>query len=199
MRKDMLPTLTPVPSGVDTSPEGSNGLPTALDSRPAAESLPSPSDEQEVLFRPTEHQLKMKARFWHRWSPTFAETDPSKVTLARAVAITGSETMRRWWIQPGFRGWFLNAQVHQEKLSYLLHLSLAAMEDMLLNVDPKAQGARMAAVKMVMDLSEKLAGISTGPKDKQTEALQAMSREELEKLIISSTGLKLQKTQEPTQ
>lgn len=191
MRKDMLPGLPTAATILDTPLEAQDVPAIALDAPGLPVPLPTSPDEAEVFFRPTEHQIKMKARFWQRWQPDFTETDASKVTLAKAVALTGTETMRRWWTQPGFRHWFLNPLVVQESMAVLLHLAMDALKDMLQNTDPKAQSARLGAAKEVRDMAEKMVGSPTALKDKQAEALQAMTREELEKLIVRQTGLKL--------
>jgi hypothetical protein len=148
--------------------------------------------DQGLTYRPTEAQQRVKARFWARWG----DVPGKEPTLAAAKQLTGSAALGEWWSKPGFKEWFLLTSVTEERLEYLLHLALSAAEDVLLNTDPKGQGARVQMVKVVAEMSGRLK--KTGPAGdtqaaKQLAAVGQMDRNELIKLLQDS-GLRVEQT-----
>lgn len=134
-------------------------------------------------FQPTQAMHRVKTRFWSKWAA--GAPVGSEPTLALAQKLTQSAALATWWKRAGFVEWFLNTEVTDERLAHLLHLSLSAAEEILLNTDPRAQSARVAMIKAVAEMSGKLkAGSQTlaDPKkaaeQKQLEAVAGMTREQ---------------------
>lgn len=110
----------------------------------------------EVLtFQPNKAQQQAKARFWvnYRNNPL---TDLDDLTNAELVTLSGTESIRKWKNVSGFESWFFNRQEFTERVEYLAHLSLDALEQVIVNQDPKAQSARVNAIKVVADLANKM-------------------------------------------
>ena len=187
LRRSVLPSLVPDsggPAPLETQ------LPT-----PAQTALPSVGRQSEAgvsisnsdlaaSFRPTEQQALCRTRFWSRMAerPLAAGTQPG---LALAQQLTQSASLKGWWAQGGFKEWFLNVNAHEEQVDWLMHLALRAAEDVLRCEDPKAQGARVAMVKIVAEMSGRLAskaGQATAG-EKRVNAISAMSKEEVQKLL----------------
>lgn len=193
LRKSILPSLV--------SPDGPF-VPTSteLDTRSELPPLPPPSATGEVApfsgasvsnadladsFRPDERMTRCRAKYWARMAdrPLAGGTAP---TLALAQQITQSASLAGWWRRPGFAEWFANERSSAEQIDWLFSLALNAAEDILKNEDPKAQGARVAMVKTVAELAGRLRPQGASPEDKKRKAIEAMSAEELKKLLSAS-------------
>lgn len=68
----------------------------------------------------------------------------------------GTESVRKWLNLQGFESWFFNKQEFTERVEYLAHLSLDALEQIIVSQDPKAQSARVKAIQIVSDLANKM-------------------------------------------
>lgn len=142
-------------------------------------------------LRPTEAMAQVKARYWAQLSerPLVAN---AQHTLALVKQLTQSASVESWWRKPGFREWFLNERAVEEKLEWLSHIALAALEDILLNTDPKVQSARLNAAKLVADMTGRSKrSAEDDPETKKKRAIDAMSREELTKLL-ESQGIRVE-------
>ena len=137
-------------------------------------------------FRPTEAMVRVKARTW----ANLGDSAAAGLTLAAAQQASGSAALANWWGRPGFKAWFSNTSVTSERLEWLLHLSLAAAEDVLLNTDPKAQGARVQMVKVVADLLGKRAKAPEQADGKG--GIETMNKAELEALLAAQ-GIRLER------
>lgn len=190
LRKSVLPPVA-VPSEASQQATGTPAVPFPPPSlsNGSEEGGDPPSidaNDRGLLYKPTEAQARVKARFWARWSETPLAA-PVSITMAQAQQITGSSSLASWWGRPGFKEWFLATSVTEERLDYLLHLALTAAEDVLLNIDPKAQSARVQMIKTVAEMAGKLQ--RGGPNaqeqmaDKKRKAIEAMGKEELVKLL----------------
>lgn len=124
----------------------------------------------EVLpFEPNKAQQQAKARFWvnYRNNPL---VPVDELTKAEIVNMAGTESIRKWWNLSGFESWFLNRQEFTERIEYLANLSLDALEQIIVNQDPKAQAARVNAIKVVSELAHKM------PKKEQSGSNQFLDR-----------------------
>ena len=106
-----------------------------------------------ILFEPTATQSKIKAKFWSRYHPgPFDSPSDGKITLATALEVTGSTSLRKYWSQPGFREWFLNRDEEREKLKYLFNKALDSAEKILDN--PEANpNAKANIIKMLAEMN----------------------------------------------
>lgn len=202
LRKSVLPTLNASrQSAEETSSTGPNPSPEAPSSAPSpaaaggiAEGVSQTNTDLATVFRPTEAQSRIRAKFWARMADN-PLLDPKTITLSAAQQMTQSAALANWWGRPGFKDWFLSATVVDERLDYLLHLALASAEDILLNTDPKAQSARVQMVKIVAEMTGKLkaAGSSNAASaaDKKKKAIESMGKEELVQ-FLQDQGLSVQ-------
>lgn len=194
LRKSVLPAFNP-PVSDSTEAEETPGLAPSPDAVPPvpAQGHSEGSAEGSLIFRPTEAQSRVRARFWARIADN-PLLDPKSLTLAQAQQMTQSAALATWWKRPGFQDWFLSATVVDERLDYLLHLALASAEDILLNTDPKAQSARVQMVKIVAEMAGKLKGgqdQKQAAAEKKKKAIEAMGQEELVK-FLQDQGLSVQ-------
>lgn len=110
---------------------------------------------EEVLHQPTDKEKRLKASFWKRIAnqPLF---DIQNLSYEQVRSIIGTDALKASWSQPGFKAWFCNREEYRERLEYLFELAMDAAEDILKNVDPKAQSARVNMVKTISELAGKL-------------------------------------------
>jgi hypothetical protein len=203
LRKSVLPSLAaPAQSSESAPATGHYPSPEASLSRTSqdtgtgiAEGVSQTNTDLSTVFRPTEAQSRVRAKFWARMADN-PLLDPRLVTLSQAQQMTNSAALANWWGKPGFKDWFLSSTVVDERLDYLLHLALASAEDILLNTDPKAQSARVQMVKIVAEMAGRLKGAGAGPSsvnaaDKKKKAIEAMGKEELVQ-FLQEQGLSVQ-------
>lgn len=144
---------------------------------------------EELSFRPLPRDRELKAKFWVR-----ASSDPlglSDLALTRANAERLCQAKLNEWNTPGFQDWFFNKDEFRQKLEYSVALALDALNDVLVNTDPKVQGARVQAIKVAMDLAGKAQPKQTNIQvNNQIGAqIQQMDKKQLEAYITKSTGL----------
>lgn len=160
---------------------GSNNTPTNIISVAA----------HELIFIPTPSQRQVKARLVVRLADN-PMIELSAITLAEAQQLTGSSQLKDWWGKPGFREWFLDQNEYRQRLEYLFSLALDAAEEILLSTDIKVQGARVAMIKLLAELSNKTP--KDAPVKYKDEAIGKMSQAELEAFLeksgIAITGSK---------
>lgn len=144
----------------------------------------------ELEFKPTKKDRELKARFWVRFSEDpFADRETYS-KRAMAERLTGAKLTR--WDEEGFADWFFNRDEHRHKIEYLFGLSLDAAEEILLNNDPKVQGARVQLIRALSELAGKVphkqATIQVTNNTAISGAIDSMSKAELE-LYLSKQGL----------
>lgn len=140
-----------------------------------------------VVFKPSDAQRQTKAKL--RAALVDSLKDPKSLTIADIVRLTGNSTVNNWNREPGFLAWITDAQEHQQKLEYLFDLALDACKDILLNTDPKAQSARINAIKLVSELLDKF---PKATKEDPNAAFSKMDKKQLEE-YLSSNGIVLEK------
>jgi hypothetical protein len=159
----------------------------------------SPIDQSHSI-RPTESQVRTKSRFWSKWAeqPLLHGKEP---TLEQIQKLTGSSSIQNWWVKPGFKEWFLNANSNTDRLEWLVHLALNSAQDILLSEDARSSTARAQMIKLVLDLATKTQtsvsqGTSSAPgqapaKVTPMKVLESLSKEELQSIVDNankSTG-----------
>lgn len=111
------------------------------------------SNELSNLFKPTEEMEKAKARLLVRLDSLPMQP---QITASLAISLTGVARIESWWRIEGFIEWFTNKDEYKERVEHLYRKSLNALEEILLNTDIKAQGARINAIKLLVELADKL-------------------------------------------
>lgn len=180
---------SPQAAAPSAPPAAVPGSPAAAGELPPAVSL-SDADLARS-FRPTEAQVRAKAKYLSAVLQNPLE-GASLEPLARAKKLTRSAALAGWWQRPGFKDWFLSGDTVGEQLQWLEHLALEAIQDLLLNTDPKAQGARLSAAKLVAEMTGRLSKApQASAEDKKRKAIDSMSREQLTELL-ESQGIRIE-------
>jgi len=193
LRKSLLPGLTSpqAPEAGEGTPQAPSALQQASPASLAAAGTDAPA------WSPTEAQVRVKARFWRAWADQPLLSAKGAPTLATIQAVTGSAALKGWWAKEGFQEWFLNSRVGDDRIEYLMHLALSAAEDILLNDDPKAQGARVQMIKTVAELAgrtgaRQAAATEKGAAGARQAAIGSMSKDELVQLLEAG-GIKVER------
>ena len=141
---------------------------------------------EELLYQPTSEDRRLKAAFLALidGNPLI---DSSNLPMKEVERILGRKLPNKE--APGFSAWFLNKDENRQKLEYLFSLAIGAAEDILLNTDPKAQGARVNMIKVVSELANKYPRQTTTPAQGQNllGAIGSMDRASL-KLFLQQGG-----------
>lgn len=88
-----------------------------------------------------------------------------------------------------FKKWFMTGNLHfRVRLKLLEGKALSALEEVLLDQDPKSAGARVNAAKYVMSLSGKTEKTVPSATNKLEDAISQMSEAELKMLMSNSDG-----------
>lgn len=66
---------------------------------------------------PTVKQQKVKSNFWARYRED-PVIQPDKLTAAEVTQLCGTD-VSKWWSDPGFRAWFINADSWRHQLEFL--------------------------------------------------------------------------------
>jgi hypothetical protein len=97
-----------------------------------------PDEAQKALalsdpeyFRPTAKQRKLKQAF--RAACKIMPNDRKEIVPDYVCSYVKSDDIRGWWGIPGFAAWFRRDEAIAERLQYLYHLRLDAIEEVLEN------------------------------------------------------------------
>lgn len=145
--------------------------------------------QDEILFKPSRRERELKAKFWY-----LVGNDPF---LDPKVLTSSANSVRTFlganlpnWDTPGFQDWFLNREEYRVRIEYLFGLSLDAMEEILVNNDPKVQGARVQLIRALAELAGKVphkqANIQITANTAIANRIEGMNKEELEKYLGNS-------------
>jgi hypothetical protein len=138
--------------------------------------------EKAVNFQPTKAQIKAKLKFADHLKKN-PLLDKSSLGVPQIQKIVGTPNFQKWTEQPGFLEWFEDQLEIKNQIGYLFTLALRAAENILLNEDPKAQGARVSLIKTISDLVTKQAELQKAEDENTTQAINQMSRKELEEFL----------------
>ncbi len=145
---------------------------------------------KQVLFEPTLPQQKMKARFWTRFQPG-PLTDPHHISEEVVAEVTQSPQIKKWWVVPGFKHWFMNHEEERERLRYLFSRSLDTMEEILSNPESNAN-ARANIIKLLAEMN---GYVGKRPVDRfADDAINKMSEDQL-KTFLERKGVTITQEQ----
>ena len=146
----------------------------------------------DLIYLPTTQERKLKAKFWSRAAENpLVSLNGSNISLASVKQMTGSGAqLDACWKKPGFQSWFLNADDGRAKMEYLFDLGLDALEELLMNPDPKTSSAKVNAVKLLAELSGRYIKGKQGHVAGIGEAIANADKASLEALF-ESAGLKI--------
>lgn len=141
------------------------------------------SKAQELLvFSPTREQKQAKATFWSGVEKD-SITDLSQITQEMAETHGRDSRIGNWWGIPGFREWFCNWDEFRQRLEFLANHSLDQLETLLSDEKVNAN-AKVAAIKLIMELSKKVP--SKGAQEQYLdEKVSQMNKEQLEEFLRS--------------
>jgi hypothetical protein len=139
----------------------------------------------DTIYKPNRRDRELKAAFWNAMA-----NDP----FARADDFKDRATTERYlgkalanWNSDGFCEWFFNKDEHKHKIEYLFGIALDAAEEILLNNDPKVQGARVQLIRALSELAGKVphkqAQVLIQNNTAISGAIDNMSREQLEQYV----------------
>ena len=124
-------------------------------------------------FRPTESQKKAKAALMAALAdPGCTILDVRSINLATALKLTGITTLRGWWNQPGFQGWFLNKEETKQKIKYLTDRALDAVNQVLDDPDPRSSSAKVTILKILLQHETAEAQIKTNTRFDSMDIVQ---------------------------
>ena len=131
------------------------------------------------VFRANEDQRRAKSNFWSFFMSGDA-LPPQNIDFATAARYGCDRRMSDWWDLEGFQDWFQNKDEFRQRVEFISDLALDELQ-LLIRDKMTNASAKVAAIKMVMELGSKLASKSN---DKVLdEDLNNMSKQDLEKFI----------------
>ena len=154
-----------------------------------ADDSPDLRELSETLIHiPTIQERKLKAKYWSRAGENpLVPLSGSSVTLSSIKAVTGSsQALDSAWKKQGFQQWFLNAEDGRAKLEYLFDLGLDALEELLLNPEPKTASAKVNAIKLLAELTGRYIKGKQGQIGGLGEAIAGADKASLEALFESA-------------
>jgi hypothetical protein len=137
-------------------------------------------------FRPQENQRDAKARFWAVVQATANYKEDDAYNWDEIIEMIRIPAIRAWSEMPGFAEWFFDKFEAEQRVAMLWDRALTAVEQIILNDDPKVQGARINAVKLLMEMRK-------GHKTTKLldESVQRMSVDELHAFVQANSIKKL--------
>jgi hypothetical protein len=141
-----------------------------------------------LVYVPTTQERKLKAKFWSKAAENpLINLNGSSVSLTSIKQMTGSgSSLDAAWKKPGFQSWFLNADDGRAKLEYLFDLGLDALEELLMNPDPKTSSAKVNALKLLAELTGRYIKGKQGQVGGLGEAIAHADKASLEALFQSA-------------
>ena len=135
-------------------------------------------------FRPNEEQRDAKCRFWAVVQAVANYKEDDYYEWDEVIEVTRVPAIAAWSTFPGFSTWFFDKFENEQKVAVLWDKALMAIEQIILNDDPKVQGARINAVKLLMEMRK-------GHKTTRLldESVQRMSVDEL-RLFVQNGEVK---------
>lgn len=140
---------------------------------------------EEVLYRPTPAERRMKARYWSVMGDALLLGEPTQAEITRTL---GGNYLSRSFPKEGFKEWFLNKEEGRARLEYLFDLGLDAMETILTDPDPKSNAAKVAAIKMLAELTGRSAKQQATKTSAIADAIAGADKAQLE-AMFQSQGL----------
>jgi len=143
----------------------------------------------ELIYVPSQQERKLKAKFWAKAAENpLLSLDGSQVTAVQVKQLLPglNGQIDGCWKKPGFKDWFLNPEEGRAKLEYLFDLGLDAMEELLLNPDPKTSAAKVNAFKLIAELTGRSSKSAKAASSGLGEAIASADKATLEALFQSA-------------
>lgn len=109
-----------------------------------------PQIAEEVIYKPSPAERRLKAKYWSLMDGALVLGEPTQTDINRTL---GGNYLSRSWPKEGFREWFLNKEEGRARLEYLFDLGLDSLETILTDPDPKSNSAKVAAIKLLADIT----------------------------------------------
>jgi hypothetical protein len=137
-------------------------------------------------FRPQETQREAKARFWAVIQATANYKEGDNYSWEEIIELIRVPAIKAWSELAGFSEWFFDKFETEQRVAVLFDKSLIAIEQIILNDDPKVQGARINAIKLLMDMrkSSKITKLLD-------EKVQEMNVDQLRSFVQANTVQRL--------
>jgi hypothetical protein len=91
--------------------------------------------------------MKVKAKFFSNWHGM------KEPTQADVIHVTGIQTVKNWWSNPGFKDWFFNQETIYSQMTYLKDLALQTAEGILRDPDANSS-AKVNMIKTILAYHE---------------------------------------------
>ncbi len=111
----------------------------------------------DVHFRPTMFHRRVKSKFlfnYHSQEPKWLKLHPIKSLSISEIVQLAEGCPAPWLRDKNFMAWLRNENEIKETASSLGGLALEALEEIIQTKDPKAQSARVSAIKMALELAD---------------------------------------------
>lgn len=146
---------------------------------------------EEIAYKPTKRDRELKAKLWVAiQDDPFLDKDSYLNSRDAAEKAAGGKLTN--WNTSGYKEWLFNKDENRQRLEYLFGLSLDAMEEILLNNDPKVQGARVQLIRALSELAGKVphkqATIKASAGHALSSAIDSMDAAQLE-LYLRRNGV----------
>lgn len=159
---------------------------------------------EDLVYKPTRRERELKAKLWVAiQDDPFLDKDSYLNSKEAAEKAAGGKLVN--WNSPGYKEWLFNKDEHRQRLEYLFGLSLDAMEEILVNNDPKVQGARVQLIRALSELAGKVphkqASIKAAGASALSSAIDSMDAAQLE-LYLRRSGvgeLRVSASKEPSE
>jgi hypothetical protein len=125
-----------------------------------------------------------RSRFWARYASNPDLEVPSVIDATTASQGAADKRVLEWWLLPGFSDWFTNSHEFKERVEFLTSLALDSVEE-LLKDSQASPSARVAAIKIVLEIADKFPTNKKSDETYADERIQQMDQKELEQFIQS--------------
>lgn len=105
---------------------------------------------EEVIYKPSPAERRLKAKYWSIMDGALLLDTPTQTDINRTL---GGNYLSRSWPKEGFKEWFLNKEEGRARLEYLFDLGLDSLETILTDPDPKSSGSKVAAIKLLAEIT----------------------------------------------
>ncbi len=140
-----------------------------------------------LQFRPSEAQVKAKTAFWSYFLSEASLYPPEDVDGAVAAKFASDRRVEQWWSTPEFREWFLNRDEFRQQVEFLASLALTELQQIITD-ESASSAARVTAIKLVMDLANKMPKkVEARELTPEEKLISEMSKEKLQEFIKTNT------------
>lgn len=141
-----------------------------------------PKITQISEWRPSRIQREYKVQFMRKLEDLGIEGDVSVFSQNKLQEICPNHLLPGWMKDKHFCAWFFHITEFEDRLESLFALSLDALEDILLDNDPKNASARISAVKTISELTGRM-GKKNDTVNYIDKNITTMDKQQLEEFI----------------